>query len=316
MKTLKVTFLSIFLFVSVQSWSQVDFIKDDLSKALEKAKAERKYIMVDVYADWCGWCKKMEMTTFKNEEVAHFVNNHMVALKLNSEQGDGVEFARKFQVTGLPTIVYLDYKGNLVRTAPGYKTASDLMKDLSPYKSKQRNINLASYFEKRQDYISFLKSQLDLDDAFGVEAKQALIFGEENKAFEFDQYKASLTNATVTDISKLDLFYLVGKDKTEQAQAKLKEDKLVGEFSKYQSSFLVLYFMEYGAKEIEVLQMANELSLKSKDVNVLETKAAAQYFMGDLEDAKKTLKTIEKQNKKQKLNKNESFIILKNLIYQ
>ena len=139
----KILSLNLLFLVSVTFFGQVNFIKDDLNHALAKAKAEKKYIIVDVYADWCGWCKKMDATTFKDDEVSNFINSNMVALKLNSDVGDGVEFARKHNVTGLPTIVYLDSKGALVRVVPGYKTSSQLFNEIQPYKLKRKNVNMS-----------------------------------------------------------------------------------------------------------------------------------------------------------------------------
>jgi thioredoxin-related protein len=309
--------LSLFLLMTiVSSWSQVNFIQDDLKKALDNAKSEKKYIMVDVYADWCGWCKKMDASTFKDAEVSGFVNANMVALKLNSEKGDGVAFAQKFNVSGLPTIVYLDSKGNLVRTAPGYKTASQLMKEVEAYKLKRKNVNMSEYIAERVNYTRELKTKLPLEVKDGTQIAKALEMGEKNQAYEFDSYKASFANADPLFLAKMDVFYLLGKEKYDQVQENITSQKLVSEFTQTQVLYLCMILLESGEKKMEMLQMVNEHCLKTKDANTLETKAAVQYFVGDVEDAKKTLKAVGKLYKKKKMTNVKSFQILKALVYQ
>ena len=52
-------------------------------------KAPRK-IFVDVYTDWCGWCKKMDVSTFKEPAVVAMMNKHFYAVKLNAEQKETI----------------------------------------------------------------------------------------------------------------------------------------------------------------------------------------------------------------------------------
>ena len=112
-------------------------------------KAPRK-IFVDVYTDWCGWCKKMDATTFQDSMVIDYLNTHFYAVKLNAEQKesivwrdqeyqwipykrDGVNQLAYDLLNGqlsYPTYVIMDSAFSRILVAPGYIEPADIMKEL------------------------------------------------------------------------------------------------------------------------------------------------------------------------------------------
>lgn len=54
-----------------------------------------KPIIIDVYTDWCGWCKVMDRETYSNDKVADYINKNFYAVKYNAESTAQVEFANK-----------------------------------------------------------------------------------------------------------------------------------------------------------------------------------------------------------------------------
>ena len=54
-------------------------------EAVELNKAEQRKIFIDVYTDWCGWCKKMDATTFNSPEIAKILNEEYYAVKFDAE---------------------------------------------------------------------------------------------------------------------------------------------------------------------------------------------------------------------------------------
>lgn len=110
-------------------------------EAVEKSKTEKRKIFVDVYTDWCGWCKVMDKNTFSEPKVAQILNEKFYAVKFNAEQRDDVvlnghtykfvtvenrgyhELAAALLNNQLsyPTVVFLDDNFNMIQPLPGYR---------------------------------------------------------------------------------------------------------------------------------------------------------------------------------------------------
>lgn len=117
-----------------------------LEEALEKNKTEKRKIFIDVFTDWCGWCKRMDETTFTDPSVAQYMNDHFYAVKFNAEQTGDIQFNNKtyrFKNSGgrgchelatewlnnrltFPTSVFLDENLNLIQPLPGYQDGPKL----------------------------------------------------------------------------------------------------------------------------------------------------------------------------------------------
>lgn len=106
----------------------------DLHGALATARSEGKVVMVDFYTDWCGWCRKLDQTTFADPEVLHVLDG-LVAVKLNAER-EGREEARRLGVDGYPTLVFLDAAGVEVGRIPGYLPPSAFLEEVSDILAK------------------------------------------------------------------------------------------------------------------------------------------------------------------------------------
>ncbi|MGB3617405.1 MAG: DUF255 domain-containing protein [Catalinimonas sp.] len=120
-------------------------------EAIELNKKEPKKIFLDVYTDWCGWCKQMDKTTFSDSDVARYVNQNYYAVKFDAEGKDPITFKGRtfgFVASGrrgyhelaatlmngrmsYPTTVYLDEEMNLLQAVPGYAKADEFLKIVS-----------------------------------------------------------------------------------------------------------------------------------------------------------------------------------------
>lgn len=75
--------------------------------AQKVAKEKKQLILVDMFAEWCGWCHRFEKEVFP-AKVFQDATADMVLLRLNTEDTkEGTQMARKFGVTSLPTFLLL-----------------------------------------------------------------------------------------------------------------------------------------------------------------------------------------------------------------
>lgn len=128
-----------------------------LKEAIELNSKEPRKFMVDVYTDWCGWCKRMDATTFSDSEIADYVNKYFYAVKFNAEMKDSLTLGERtyhfvdngrrgyHEVAAIltkgrlsyPTIVYLDEELRHIGVEPGYKTAEQLSQKLIYYSEEK-----------------------------------------------------------------------------------------------------------------------------------------------------------------------------------
>ena len=71
-------------------------------EAVALAAEQPKHIFIDVYTDWCGWCKKMDASTFVDPVIVDLLNKHYYAVKLDAEQKDTIYFMDKAFVNTNP----------------------------------------------------------------------------------------------------------------------------------------------------------------------------------------------------------------------
>ena len=100
------------------------------NEGVAAAKKSGKKLMVDVYTDWCGWCKRMDNDTYSDGSIADYLKNKYVTVKLNAESAGRLEYrghsyterelAAAFGINGYPSIIFLTQGGEPITVYPGY----------------------------------------------------------------------------------------------------------------------------------------------------------------------------------------------------
>ena len=107
---------------------EITFIENSWKEALKQAKLQNKLIFVDAYASWCGPCKMLKLSTFRNAKAAAFYNTNFVNVSIDMEKGDGPFLASDWQIQAYPTLIVFDPDGKPVLGTVGFISAKDLIK--------------------------------------------------------------------------------------------------------------------------------------------------------------------------------------------
>lgn len=117
-----------------------------IEEAVNKLEDDPRKIFVDIYTDWCGFCRRMNNNTFSHPVIIEILNNKFHPVKLNAEQEEPIEFqgreyinenpgerrsAHNFAVALLqgqmsyPSFAFFDEELNLITALPGYKAPEE-----------------------------------------------------------------------------------------------------------------------------------------------------------------------------------------------
>ena len=99
----------------------------DVDGAFAAARSSGKLLLVDAFADWCGWCKRLEREVFPTPEFTDFARDY-VLLRIDVEDGGrGTELADTYGAESLPMLLLLEPSGALAGVVSGYAPAPALV---------------------------------------------------------------------------------------------------------------------------------------------------------------------------------------------
>ncbi len=117
----------------------------DLDNALADARASDRLILIDLTADWCGWCKKLERDTFADRAFRSYADGRFVLLRVDVEDGaEGSRLRDRFDTRRLPTTLIVDRRLARVGRVDGYQTARAMIARLEAELTRHRSL-LESY---------------------------------------------------------------------------------------------------------------------------------------------------------------------------
>jgi thioredoxin-related protein len=104
----------------------------DFNSGIRLAMTKHMPIVMDFYADWCGWCKRMDRDVFSSKDVSKKLKNNYISIRVYMDKDpDEIiryknhtltkqEFTAMLGIQGLPTVVFMDRDANLITKIPGY----------------------------------------------------------------------------------------------------------------------------------------------------------------------------------------------------
>ncbi len=202
------------------------------SDALSIAKKEGKHVVLDFYTDWCGYCKKMDATTFKDEVVVKTLSNGFYVLKVNAEKGEGPSLKTRFGISGYPSFIILSGEEETLEKIVGYKNAEAfngiLLKHMPTKKpSTEEPLVSDSYWLLQAESLRKAESEYMTSLPFPKqqELKLARSCGEAKNQFDFDEMTFDISDKHWVSI--LELEFLLGADKVDSLASSLKDFKLL-----------------------------------------------------------------------------------------
>ncbi len=143
MKKLRILYLSAilgFVSLSVKAQDKIEWMK--FEEAVKANDFSPKMLFVDVYTDWCGWCKKMDKDTFTDLKVINYINANFYAVKLNAEETkrtfnfmgkeyNEAQMAAAMRVRSYPNFVIIDSTLQNITKMPGYREPVPFLEGLT-----------------------------------------------------------------------------------------------------------------------------------------------------------------------------------------
>ena len=170
-----------FFMLQMGAFAQTNFEELTLAKALEKAKAENKLVFVDTYTSWCMPCKYMANTIFPKPEMGAYLNPRFVCVKYNTEEGEGAEIMKRYEISAFPTFLILNTKGEVQhRIVGGSETVEDFIKRVAEGLDEDKAIGILAVKYEKGDrdvklLVKYARALLAVDDPLTVQVANELI---------------------------------------------------------------------------------------------------------------------------------------------
>jgi thiol-disulfide isomerase/thioredoxin len=152
MKKILIGFITVLLCNGLYAQG-IKFEHGQFEDVLKKAKQENKMVFVDFYTQWCGPCKQLAKTLFKDPKVGAFYNKHFVCYKIDAEDKsmNGPAIAQRYKVKAYPTLIYMDADGKVASKRTGGCDAELFIKAAKKAMGQDVSSNVDKYYQKYEE---------------------------------------------------------------------------------------------------------------------------------------------------------------------
>ncbi len=270
----------------------------DISFQNVLSKSSGQIILLDFETEWCGWCKKLDQNTYTDTDVINFANKHIISMKVDAEKGAGIELAKKYNVTGYPTIVFINNNGEEIDRIVGYKDPIPFLKELkriqtgkntlptllTEFQTDPKNFStlfkLTKKYEAMGDIISAKKMidiilDLNVDSANTGQFFEILYNARDNQdPIELIEYIHNNSDGNYLTVAIQEAMYLVRKDGTNSLLEAELYFKLINSLEKVSPPILNSY-----AWRMSELGLNLDIALEKVNIAIEEVKDDNQKYM-------------------------------------
>ena len=95
--------------------------RTDYNQARREALAKNRPLLLDFGTEQCLWCKRLDVTTFREDHVVHLLNEHFISLRVDAEKD--ARLTQALHIQSFPTLVIAAPDGKILGTLEGYVEA-------------------------------------------------------------------------------------------------------------------------------------------------------------------------------------------------
>lgn len=227
----------------------VNFENANWVEIKQQAQEENKLIFLDAYTSWCRPCKWMEKFTFSDKEVAKFYNANFINAKFDMEKGEGETLAKIYEVQAFPTLLFINYKGELVYGVTGSKKPDEFLVLGEEVLEMKVNIGM-----NKKSEVDIQNSSKRTEQEFS-ELAEKFKKGERSKSF-LVSYMDSLKSAGLDTNEVLDAYFETYKDSMLTAYA---WDKIISNYMRSAYSKTFDYVFENRKKYVEKIPIQPDI---------------------------------------------------------
>ena len=122
--------LTIYLFFQTNAAdTAIVFREINYSEIFDLAKKEDKPIFLYFHFIGCSGCLKMEQTVFTNKKVYDFINQNFICYSVNIAKPEGSEIRKKYDISGFPIFLFLDFNGNIIHKITGPRSPEEFLQE-------------------------------------------------------------------------------------------------------------------------------------------------------------------------------------------
>lgn len=318
-----IAFVLLIQFVSYSAWAQkgdgVHFFKGTWDQLTVEAKKTGKPYFIDFWATWCGPCRLLNQTTFKDKAVGEYANDVYIPFKLDTETQDGRMLSEKHNIRSIPTIIFFSSEGKVIGRITGYQNGDaflESMKRFAPKGSEKKNKKLGStttldeYLEMRKEQIKNLTKVITKEDTTLIGfLNKAEEFGKRKEDLMMDDLKLKFNSAGFNEKKWLPESYYVLAQNDYQAFISIVNPLF--ESQKLSDNEVLWCAMQYSLSDEQKdntnlpMRWANHAVRKLNNLPAYEVKASLLLKHNKISDALDVCKAMEK-NFKSELDANPS----------